>query len=175
LPMPPAMSMDAPAMYSALNVLGLADMQADQMREEQRRQQASSHARECCTSTSRPLVMVSSWSSKIFTKRPHPWAPLLPYSDHRIPELPIGIDHRDTIFVPEPFFNRRRQEPLLAVQSSAGESTSSRPGRAGWNRQDHWPGRAAGPPATRSLAGVISLYEDASGGLSAEPPDLSCR
>ncbi len=33
--MPPAMSMDAPVMYGALNVLGLADMQADQMREEQ--------------------------------------------------------------------------------------------------------------------------------------------
>lgn len=33
--MPPAMSMDAPVMYGAVNVLGLADMQANQMREEQ--------------------------------------------------------------------------------------------------------------------------------------------
>ena len=33
--MPPAMSMDARVIYGALNVLGLADTQADQMREEQ--------------------------------------------------------------------------------------------------------------------------------------------
>jgi hypothetical protein len=35
------MSMDAPVMYGALNVLGLAGMQADQIREEQAGQQAS--------------------------------------------------------------------------------------------------------------------------------------
>jgi hypothetical protein len=36
--------------------------------------QASSPARECCTITSRPLVMISSWPGKILTRRPHPRA-----------------------------------------------------------------------------------------------------
>jgi hypothetical protein len=39
------MSLDAPVMYGALNVLGFAGMQADQMRgRNRRRQQASSPA-----------------------------------------------------------------------------------------------------------------------------------
>jgi hypothetical protein len=90
---------------------------------------------ECCTSTSRPFVMISSWSGKIFTKRPHPWAACYRTASTGSPELPVTTDHRVAIFVPEPVFRspltwgtatRRRRAPEAQIWAAPPASTQDR-------------------------------------------------
>jgi hypothetical protein len=47
--------------------------------------------RECCTSTSRSLVMISSWPGTIFTKRPHTWRVIRNSPAQAFADLHLGV------------------------------------------------------------------------------------
>ena len=125
-------------MYGALNVprpcwhTGRPDAGMSTAGERNRlKQRASLPGRECCTSTPRPLAMISLVEQDLH-EAAAPMGGLLPNSEHRIPELAVTTDHRVAIFVQEPGF----RSPLTW-------GTASRTHRGGP------PGTA--PPAGRAL------------------------